>query len=74
MSSEDDCLASTGLPIRNLRADKILANLTPAQVEYVTYLALVSEASFPIIFVQTSRQSPMIHDFLSSFVSVYPIS
>jgi hypothetical protein len=67
-------LSEIDFRIANLHTDETLANLTLAQVGYVTYLALAPWSDFPILLGQVSRQSALIHDFLSSFVSISPLS
>jgi dipeptidyl-peptidase-3 len=55
-----------------LHVERSIATLTPQQLQYATYLALASWAGLPIILGQTSRESPRIHDFLSSLILQFP--
>jgi dipeptidyl-peptidase-3 len=70
--AEPEYLTFTGVVIKNLHTDRILASLTPEQIKYATYLGLASWAGFPIILSQVSVESPAIHEFLSAFFSTYP--
>jgi dipeptidyl-peptidase-3 len=71
---ESPFLCVTGFPVANLHTQQVISTLTPDQMKYATYLALASWAGFPILLSQVSPESPGIHDFLSSFISIYPLS
>jgi dipeptidyl-peptidase-3 len=64
----------TGFRVGNLHTERSLSALSPQQLKYATYLSLASWAGFPILLSQVSVESPSIHTFLSSFISIYPFS
>lgn len=71
MSGNPTYLCITGFNVQDLHVGKYIKTLSSKAKKYAAYLSLASWGGFPIIASQISRESPIIHEFLSAFITEY---
>jgi dipeptidyl-peptidase-3 len=69
-----DLRCPTPVQVGDLRVDQILPTLSSSQATYATYLTLATWAGFPLLASQSSREAIGIHNFLSAFLTTFPLS